>query len=49
MAEILSPGLVIGLTNNEACFFRMPLKSPSICLSTFTSCVDPPIANILLS
>ena len=42
---ILLPGLVIGLTISDVCFFKIPLKSPSMCFRFLMSFVLPPTAN----
>ena len=44
-AAIFGPGLANGLTINEVCFFKIPLKSPSMCLSILVNFVDPPTAR----
>ena len=40
--EILYPGLVNGVAINDVCFFKIPLKSPSIWFFCFVSFEEPP-------
>ena len=44
---ILLPGFVNGIASKDVCFFRIPLKSPSMCLSFLLNSIEPPTVNTL--